>query len=275
MTQLAVGRITRTQESAALAFLGGAPYENVFLTWLITADRSSSTRSVTYLCSGGGEVTGVAYFGRQVVIAARDDAVSEAFAGVAPAHRNERMIVAPRRIVERYWRHVSSWHAPARITRPSQPLLALRPSELSGSAGGVVGRRARPSEWESVAYNSAKMIEHELEYDPRSFAPDFNANVRQMIDRGLWWVGESDGKLCFFCNAGPRSTATLQLQGIWTPPRLRGQGLASRALYAICEQLLQSVPSISLYVNDFNEKALALYDRLGFERVGEFASLLF
>ena len=119
------------------------------------------------------------------------------------------------------------------------------------------------------------MIEHELDYDPRSFAAEFNSNVRMMIDRGLWWVGERDGQLCFYCNAGPRSSQTLQLQGIWTPPALRGKGLAAASLYGVCDELLGGSPSLSLYVNGFNEPALRLYDRLGFRRVGEFTTLLF
>jgi predicted GNAT family acetyltransferase len=96
-----------------------------------------------------------------------------------------------------------------------------------------------------------------------------------MIERGLWWVGERERKLVFFCNAGPRSEHTLQLQGIWTPPQLRGHGYATAALYGVCDALLGEVPSLSLYVNGFNSAALALYDRVGFRRVGEFATLLF
>jgi predicted GNAT family acetyltransferase len=185
------------------------------------------------------------------------------------------MIVAPRPVVERYWSHVRAWHPPPRAIRESQPVLAVDAATLRGARDNVIARRARPAEWESVAHNSAKMIEHELEYDPRSFAAEFNANVRMMIDRGLWWVGECDGELCFFCNAGPRSAQTLQLQGIWTPPALRGRGLATAALYGICQELLKDVPTLSLYVNGFNGSALRLYDRVGFRQVGEFRTLLF
>jgi predicted GNAT family acetyltransferase len=185
------------------------------------------------------------------------------------------MIVGPRPTVERYWNLVRRWHAPPRLVRESQPLLAVDRKRLRGALDGITVRRARPSEWQSVAHNSAKMIEHELEYDPRSVASEFNTNVRMMIERGLWWVGERERKLVFFCNAGPRSEHTLQLQGIWTPPQLRGHGYATAALYGVCDALLGEVPSLSLYVNGFNSAALALYDRVGFRRVGEFATLLF
>jgi len=67
----------------------------------------------------------------------------------------------------------------------------------------------------------------------------------------------------------------VQLQGIWTPTALRGRGFATAALAAVCSQILCDVESVSLYVNDFNTDALALYDRVGFERVGEFQTILF
>ena len=34
-------------------------------------------------------------------------------------------------------------------------------------------------------------------------------------------------------------------------------------------------PVVSLYVNDYNAPALATYDRVGFSRVGTFATVLF
>lgn len=266
----------RAHERAALAYLAEAPFDNVFLSWLIAGDRSTATRSSLYVyVDARAHIRGVAFFGKQVVLSAENDAVIEAFARVAPSYRFERMIVAPRAVSERYWELVKGWHTPPRIIRESQPVMAVDRSTLHGSLDGVRVRRARPGEWEAVAHNSAKMIEHELAYDPRTFAAEFNANVRMMIDRGLWWVGEYEGTLCFFCNAGPRSPQTLQLQGIWTPPKLRGRGFATRSLYGVCDELLDEVPTLSLYVNGFNTDAIELYDRVGFRQVGEFSTLLF
>ncbi len=271
-----VQRLVRTHERAALAFLDRAPFDNVFLSWLIESDRSASTRAAIHIyLDREASVRGVGFFGRQVVLAVEDDDAFASFAQTAPSYRFERMIVGPRPTVERYWSLVRGWHSPPRLVRESQPVLAVDRSRLRGQRGKVVVRKARASDWESVADNSAKMIEHELEYDPRAFASEFNANVRVMIDRGLWWVGELDGELAFFCNAGPRSRLTLQLQGIWTPPPLRGKGLAASALYGVCDELLRELPSLCLYVNGFNTAALALYERVGFREVGEFSTLLF
>ncbi|HKU67539.1 MAG TPA: GNAT family N-acetyltransferase [Candidatus Baltobacteraceae bacterium] len=274
--QSGVQRLVRAHERAALAYLAQAPYDNVFLAWLIASDRSMVTRSSLYVyLDGRHTVRGVAFFGRQVVIASDGNEITDAFAEVAPSYRFERMIVGPRPVVERYWQGVRGWHTPPRRIRESQPVLAVDRSTLVRHPGAVTVRRAYPGEWEIVAQNSAKMIEHELEYDPRSVSAEFNANVRMMIDRGLWWVGESGGELCFICNAGPRSDYTLQLQGIWTPEHLRGRGLATLALSGVCGELLAETATLSLYVNGFNAPALRLYDRIGFKAVGEFATYLF
>jgi hypothetical protein len=272
-----VAPLTAAYDSAALEFLSRKPFDNVFLHWLIATERPRGVRAALFgYFDDEGRIGGVAFFGRQVVIAADSNDAVHAFAQTAPAYRFERMIVAPRPIVERYWKDVRDWHLPPRAVRASQPVLAVDRERLKPPLrDSVVARRALPHEWQTVARNSARMIEHELEVRPKPSGEEFEANVRLMIDRGLWWVGESDGRLCFFCNAGPRSAQTLQLQGIWTPPHLRGKGLATAALFGVCDQLLREAPTLSLYVNDFNAPAIALYERLGFTRVGTFATYLF
>jgi uncharacterized protein len=269
-----VRRIRRTDDAAALAYLDRKPYENVFLSWGIGAQRIAAFRPRTYVYDDGAQIAGVAFLGSHVVLAAESNAVIEAFARLTvPAP--ERMIVAPRETVEYYWKIVEPRHAPIRLARESQPVLAVDRATLRGDSAGMTVRRARPDEWETVASNSAAMICEELEYNPRTGSAEFDGIVRNSIERGAWWVGEGDGTLCFFCSEGPYSAHTLQLQGIWTPPALRRKGYAARALFAICEALLGKHATLSLYVNDFNTPALELYAALGFKQVGEFSTLLF
>ncbi len=275
MIAIDVRPLAHEREHAALEFLDRNPYENVFLAWLVGSEHSSAIRAQLYVCVNATDrVAGVAFFGRNVVLAAADDAI-EPFADAARNHRAERMITGPREVIEAYWRHLRSWHAAPRATRRSQPVLAVDRRTLRLPARTIAVRPALPREWRAVAKNSAEMVQQELEYDPGAFSAEYEANVRAMVERQLWWVGEDSGELCFFCNVGAYSRHTVQLQGIWTPPALRGRGLAAGALHALCDRLLQEFPSVSLYVNAFNRPAMALYDRLGFYRVGEFTTLLF
>ena len=269
-------RLSAAREADALEFLARSPYESVFLTYLILFDTAPATRNaIRVALDDDNAICGLAYFGRQVVIASTDTQALEAFAEIARAHRGERMIVGPRASTIHYWSLIEAAHTPPRVVRDRQYVMKLDRAALKEYDHSVVARRARIDEWTSVADNSSLMIAQELEYDPLRSSPEFTSNVRAMIDRGLWWVGESLGRLCFYCNIGPWSPQTAQLQGIWTPPDLRGKGLATAALAAICDRLLAMTPTLSLYVNDFNEPAIALYERVGFETVGEFTTLLF
>jgi hypothetical protein len=115
----------------------------------------------------------------------------------------------------------------------------------------------------------------ELGYDPRAQRSTFVAGVRRAIELGCWWVWIVEGELRFQCNIGARTPVTAQIQGVWTPAALRGRGYATLALAATARRLLETNPTVSLYVNDFNSEAIALYDRIGFTRVGELATYLF
>jgi uncharacterized protein len=269
-----IAAVSRLTEAPALKYLAQSPYLNVFLSHVLLHDPPTVVRRSVVVALDCDEVVGVAYCGRQIAIAAEAVAIA-AFGEYAKGHRGERMIVGPRATVRAFWQRVSGWHAPPRLVRDRQFVMAVDRARLRTRSRGIAVRHAKPQEWHAVAESSAEMIRQELEYDPSRGSAEFAAGIRYMIERKLWWVATVEGRLCFFCNVGPWCDRTLQLQGIWTPPELRGQGLAAAALAAICERLLEVSPTISLYVNDFNETAIALYRRVGFEHVGDFQTMLF
>ena len=277
MTETAVAPLRQVDEADARRFLAQRPYENVLLEWLIEHDRSSATRQRLFLSrSASGEITGAAHFGRQVILAAEDDEAVRALANAAYAYRHERMIVASREVARDYWDAIKSWHTPPRLVRDRQPLLVVGKRIIKpASLAGLETRLATPQEADVVMENSAAMIEYELGYDPRRASSGFRWNVRRMIDRGMWWVALADGWPSFFCHIGPYTKQTIQLQGVWTAPAARGRGIAKAALTEICLALLADYPTVSLYVNDFNTAALALYRSLGFRESGELCTYLF
>jgi hypothetical protein len=265
--------VSAATQRAALEYLDRAPYDNVFISHILEHDASHSAKHVNVIFDERN-VAGVVYHGRHIVIAADLSAIP-ALAASLPRHLNARMIIGPRDAVIELWRLNGERYGRPRLVRDRQLVMMVDREHLRPSSRGVSVRHARLDEWRSVADGSAEMIRQELDYDPRQGMANFDVGVRQMIERQLWWVGVSDGRLCFFCHIGPWSNKTIQLQGIWTPPQLRGRGLATASLEAICDRLLEASPTLSLYVNDFNEAAVALYRRVGFERVGDFQTILF
>jgi len=222
-----------------------------------------------------GRITGLAYFGMQLVLAVDDESALDAFAVETRKHRALRSFVGTAEGVAGLWSRVRDWHPQPSITRESQPLYLLPPPALREPGADVEVRRAREADAELVGEHSAQMILGELGYDPRAGRAPYGASIRHAIAQGSWWVWIVDGRLRFQCNVGPRSTATAQLQGVWTPPEQRGNGYAALALSAIARRLFATETTLSLYVNDFNAPAIALYERLGFARVGTFATYLF
>jgi uncharacterized protein len=262
-----------THDKAA-EYLARSPYLNVFISHALLHDPALPARKNVAVAVHGDDVLGVAYCGRGLAIAAEPTALPE-FGEHVKRHRGERMIVGARDTVRAFWEVVRGWHVAPRLVRDRQLVMMVDRERLRPYEPRTLVRHATVEEWNEVADGSAQMVRQELAYDPRRGSPEFGTGIRAMIERKLWWVGSANGRLCFFCNVGPWCSRTIQLQGIWTPPELRGQGYATASLAAICDRLLDVSPTLSLYVNDFNEPAIALYRRVGFEHVGDFQTLLF
>jgi hypothetical protein len=221
-----------------------------------------------------GGPNGLIYFGGQLVLAADGESVLDAFGIETRKHRGLRSIVGPKAAADGLWSRVQGWHPAPMLVRREQPVYALRRDWLR-DIPDVGVRRARDNEAELVADHSGRMILAELGYDPRANRAGFVAAVRRAIAAGSWWVWIVEGVLRFQLNVGPRTAATAQLQGVWTPPDQRGNGYASLALAATARRLFATEATLSLYVNDFNAPAIALYEHVGFNRVGTFATYLF
>ncbi|MGA3037977.1 MAG: GNAT family N-acetyltransferase [Vulcanimicrobiaceae bacterium] len=267
-----LSRVARTE---VVAYLSRRPYENAFMQWIVEGGLGMATAydSIAVWRSYNRLVAGVGFFGPQIALAADDVAAIDGFAFEARERPRARMIVGPRHITNHFWARIKSWYREPTLIRPSQPLYAI--DHMPAGGDDIPIRQARASDLEMVAANSAEMMVGELGYDPREHRTNFMHGISRLIERGWWWVWIENGELLFQCNVGSRTARTAQVQGVWTPPAQRGKGYATRAMRAICRRLLNDVPTLSLYVNDFNTKAIELYERVGFERVGEFTTYLF
>ncbi len=268
--------LTPERRDEALAYLARAPYANVYVSWLIATGQIARGETFVWR-DDGGVIRGVCYLGSQIVAYADDDAAIDAFAQRSRRLRDMRMIVGPRPAIERFWVQAREWMPTPSAIRARQPVYALQTAETLApivTRDGDVARATR-DELDEIWPESATMTAGEIGGDPSSYANEFRSRTGRIIDAGWWWRYRVDGRLAFMCNVGSATAQTAQIQGVWTPPGMRGAGHATVGLATICARLLDGYPTLTLYVNDFNVRAIALYERVGFVRVGEFQTILF
>lgn len=175
------------------------------------------------------------------------------------------------------WRLLQpSWGEP-RAVRPQQPLMGTRarPSDLGLPLDPRV-RPARADEVELVLPAARHMFTAEIGYPPYTGSGRaYRTALSTMIERRHTYVVVESGEVVFKADVGSVALGCAQLQGVWLTPRLRGEGLSLPAMAAVVEQVLADVaPFATLYVNDFNGAARALYRRVGFADLGSFSTVL-
>jgi predicted GNAT family acetyltransferase len=156
--------------------------------------------------------------------------------------------------------------------RPHQPVLSLD-TEPSIAPDPRV-RRVTLDQWDAYTDAAVKMYTEEIGVSPIQGNPaGYRFYVRQLITSGRAF-GIFDGdRVVFKADLGSVSGSVSQVQGVWLEPELRGRGLAAPAMAAVVQLARTVVPTVSLYVNDYNRPARATYARVGFQQVGEFATI--
>ena len=82
--------------------------------------------------------------------------------------------------------------------------------------------------------------------------------------------------MLFKAEVGAATSLACQVQGVWVTPELRGQGLGAAGTAAVSVAAQRDIaPVVSLYVNGFNIPARRAYERIGFQRIETFSSVLF
>lgn len=129
-------------------------------------------------------------------------------------------------------------------------------------------RLANRRDADSVFWASARMHTEETLEDPlERDATHFRRHVEHRIDndRTYVWVDEMR-RLTFKADISAQSRFGAQVSGVYTPPNLRGRGIATRGMRDICAALFaRGYPRVTLYVNAGNEPAKRVYQKVGFE----------
>jgi predicted GNAT family acetyltransferase len=228
-----------------------------------------------------GRLVSACWAGANLVPVEATPAALDAFAAHARAEgRRCSSLVGPAEPVLALWQRLEPHWRGVREVRANQPLMVCDSAPLVEPDPAV--RRATLRELDLVVPACVAMFTEEIGYAPAP--PDgggaYRARIAELVSTGRSFVrvdvGRSGPEVVFKAELGAVSPRVVQVQGVWVPPHRRGEGLSEPGMAAVCEAAFaDGVTSVSLYVNDYNAKALAAYRRVGFREVGSFATVLF
>ena len=149
-------------------------------------------------------------------------------------------------------------------------------SQLSGEAAGYA-RLATSADLGELLPAAAAMFTEEVGFDPVArYGDGYAARLRTLsAGQRSAIVTDVNGRVIFKADAGIVNLDAAQVQGVWLHPDYRGYGLAKPFFAAAAQVLQRRYPHLSLYVNDYNARALAMYRGTGWEQIGQFSTIIF
>ena len=223
-----------------------------------------------------GQLASVCYSGANLVPVEAIPAAIAAFGARARMQgRRCSSIVGPAEAVSELWSLLGPHWGTPREVRSAQPLLCIAGPPVAQPDPLV--RQVRPHELDIMLPACIAMFTEEVGVSPigTDGGVAYRSRVAELIRAGRSFARIEDGRVIFKAEIGAVTPFACQVQGVWVPPEARGRGHAIEGMAAVVLAALRLAPIVSLYVNDFNMPARAVYRRVGFTESGTFMSVLF
>lgn len=258
----------------AIAFLRRDPLINIYLLSRLLEERSAAATQI-FAVRHNREIVLEAALATNIVLAgdatARGDVTETAIALVADRILTRmlpvRAIISPATLVETLWGHLRSRIDPPTVVRLNQPIYAIR--RQLGFPELTESRFATPGDLDQLVPACAAMHKEEVGIDPlQRDAIGYRERIRELVERRRAVVRVVEGRIVAKCEFSAVTDDAVQLMGVWTSPAARRHGYAHALLNEVCGHLFRKGKAVTLFVNDFNAPAIALYEKLGFQKIG-------
>lgn len=270
-------------------FVDRDPYVNVVLRQRLDELRTlepAALGGITYgVLDDAGSLVAAAFLGGNLLPLGGDATGYRALGRhLARRRRTCSSIVGRADAVGLLWAELADVWGPARLVRERQPLLVADAATVAEALTDDHGVRrvdvrvATPADLDAYFPAAVAMFREELDLPPLATGAlsEYRRRVQALLRAGRGFVVvDRHGTVTFKADVGAVSAATCQVQGVWTRPDMRRRGLATAAMAEVLRLGLELAPTVSLYVNDFNEPARRLYARLGMRQQAVVSTILF
>jgi GNAT superfamily N-acetyltransferase len=226
---------------------------------------------------GGGGIQAACFAGGNLIpLGGQADALAAIGDQLGRRPRTWSSVVGHQADVSALWAAVGDGWGRPRSLRMDQPLLLA--TEVGPTEPDPLVVRVGPRDLMRYLPAALAMFSEELDIEPPPSGVNspYRSRLARLIAGGLALARfDDDGKVLFKAEIAAVSPQCCQVQGVWVDPNHRNEGLGAAGMAAVIAYGLTLAPRVSLYVNDFNVAARRMYDRVGMEQVGTFATILF
>lgn len=291
---LTIGRLGHHHTPWLKELLSLKPCENVYLLALLDVTGTAQLNSPAgdlLGCFDGNRPIAAYWVGGNVIPVAATAQTNEAMARwLNEEGRYSCSLIGDRSVILDLHERLD-WGTPRGI-RARQPLLAISSDPLIEPDPDVA--LAEIEQLPAIFAASVDMFTHEVGFSPiDDGTSSYLTRVRNIIRGkncyarlsktlpqgglvGRWPATTQDEQVLFKADIGIRAPRIVQVQGVWVHPDVRHQGLGARGMAAVVKATRAAGHStVSLYANEYNETALRMYARVGFEQVGTFATVMY
>lgn len=225
-----------------------------------------------------GQLVAAVHYGANLMAVGDQDSLDEVIERIGPRSRTQSILGSAVLVNRLYTGLVQRWGtswATVRDMRPHQPLLLWRRHDPLAVVPDPRVHAIDNTDLDAYFQAAVRMYTEEVGVSPLDPTNSYLSYVRYLVaSRRAFGAGDAS-RVWFKTDVGATYGDICQIQGVWLDPAWRGRGLAESLMAGALWLLDPTWTSVSLYVNDFNLRARKMYARLGFDQVGELATVLY
>jgi len=282
--------------SVALAFLKAEPRENVFLISRILKAGMDNPRDPTHGIFLGvfdqhQSLRGLCFVGNSgtLVVSVDEPAIAELFARLlADRGRRFTLAVGPDEALRLFMKVYSHGTGIKPVLDRRQPFYVLERRNLAKGVKEIDMEQASLDSIDELTVLACDMVCEDFKLEPNEVdRRKYRLRMTErIVDGRAYMCRDEKGRAIFKCDLAVCGPEGALLEGVFTPKDLRGQGVATRAIWTLCKDLLseekaedgkparEPVPFVALHVDERNKAARRAYEKVGFQHACDFRLVL-
>lgn len=279
ITSQTVRVLMQAEMDAILALLASDPVRGVHLQSMLQDNglENPANRGSFYGYFENDKLVGIALLGHATMVFARPDVEIEALQSFANTVRtldlNINLMFGPKAQVEMFGELLAATGRATKLVREMQSYVCTKPKNAVLS---LQIQRANADNAKVVSEAHAQLFIEATGADPRAQDSEgFYKRVEARIERKRTWIKLDNEEVVFKAELQSITPEVAYLEGIWTREDKRKQGIAGSCLNELVHRLLKQQLFVTLVVDENEQHAVSLYEKIGFKYASEYQARYF